>query len=302
MPAQQPFDEALVRQLQVPDGFTISVFATGLNDPRMLEVGPNGTVYVTRWHSDDVLALRDVDGDGRADTMRTVAADLDGVHGIDFHDGKLYLASPTMIWTVRIRSDRSSEENNAKEKRLGGRPRVIVDSLPDGGQHENQIVQFGPDGLLYVSVGSSCNDCAEANLLERATLMRFTADGERREVIVNGLRNTIGFDWHPVTNELWGMDNGSDAHGDDVPPEELNQIKVGANYGWPICYAERIVDPMTRDPPRLLALRPGESEPLLQPITREEYCAQTEPSVLGYQAHAAPIWMQFYDAAQFPAQ
>ena len=308
-PAQRPFDASVLQQLRVPSGFSVSVFATGLVDPRMIEVGPDGTVYVTRWHSDDVLALRDTNSDGRADTMRTVATDLDGVHGLDLHDGNLYLASPSDHLDPASPSDGSSGEENRQcnppcpsEKTVQQQPRVIVDDLPDGGQHENRVLQFGPDGLLYVSVGSSCNDCAEANQLERATIMRFTADGHEREIVANGLRNTIGFDWHPVTNELWGMDNGSDFHGDNVPPEELNRILPGANYGWPICYGERVVDPLTTDSPRLMALRPGQSEPILRPITRQEYCAQTEPSVLTYQAHTAPLWMQFYEGTQFPAE
>ncbi len=204
--------------------------------------------------------------------------------------------------SVEGENDNSNPTLTPKSRRSQQQPRVIVDDLPDGGQHENRVLQFGPDGLLYVSVGSSCNDCAEANQLERATLMRFTAEGREREIVANGLRNTIGFDWHPVTNELWGMDNGSDFHGDEVPPEELNRILPGANYGWPICYGERVVDPLTTDSSRLMALRPGQSEPILRPITRQEYCAQTEPSVLTYQAHTAPLWMQFYEGTQFPAE
>jgi glucose/arabinose dehydrogenase len=278
--------EALLPHLRLPPGFRISLFATGLGKPRMMEVAPDGTLLVTRRDVGDVVALRDADGDGVAEQQRTFLSGLPGVHGIDIRQGQVFLASQTTLW-------RSPLENPRAE--------VLVKGLPDGGQHANRMLRFGPDGAMYVSVGSSCNDCAEDNQLERATLIRYSADGRQRAVIANGLRNTIGYDWHPATHALWGMDHGSDFRGETLPPEELNLIEPGRNYGWPICYAERQVDEMTLALPERMALRPGEREPIGRPMTREDYCARTEPSRLTLPAHSAPMAMRFYRGGEFPA-
>lgn len=286
-PAQAQFSEAIARRLRLPPGFRVGVWASGLGHPRMIEVAGDGTVYVTRRDEGDVLALRDSDGDGRADQRGAFASNLPNVHGIALaDDDRLYLASSTTVW-------RTPRTSVALE--------TIVSGLPDGGQHGNRMVRIGPDRMLYVSVGSSCNDCAEQNQLERATMIRYTPDGRQREVIANGLRNTIGYDWHPATRELWGMDHGSDFRGDRTPPEELNRIQPGNNYGWPICFAERRVDEMTNAPPSRMALKPGVSEPIGTPISREDYCARTTPSVQTTQAHSAPMAMRFYTGSMFPA-
>jgi len=286
-PAQAPFSDAIARRLRVPPGFRVDVWASGLGHPRMIEVADDGTVYVTRRDEGDVLALRDSNGDGRADQRSVFAAKLPNVHGVALHNGWLYLASSTTVW---------------RTPRDVAAPQAIVTGLPDGGQHGNRMVRFGPDGMMYVSVGSSCNDCAEQNQLERATMIRYTSDGRQREIIANGLRNTIGYDWNPATGALWGMDHGSDFRGDRTPPEELNRIEAGKNYGWPICFAERRVDEMTNSPPERMALKPGQAEPIGTPLSREEYCAQTAPSVLTTQAHAAPMAMRFYVGQRFPQQ
>jgi glucose/arabinose dehydrogenase len=286
-PGQAEGGEAVLARLHVPEGFTVSVFASGLEAPRMMAVAMDGTVYVTSREAGTVTALRDADGNGVAEETTLFADQLPGVHGIDQRNGNLYLASSATIWVTP-----TSAAN----------PQPLVTGLPDGGQHPNRMLRFGPDDLLYVSIGSSCNDCAEENQLERATLIRYSADGQSREVVANGLRNTIGYDWHPQTGALWGMDHGSDFRGDELPPEELNEIEAGSNYGWPICYGERAVDPMTQARPRDMALQPGQSRPSLQDLTREQYCAQTEPAVLTAAAHSAPMALQFYRGTQFPPE
>lgn len=290
-PAVVDLGESVLERLRVPHGFEVSIFARNLGAPRMMEVGADGTVYVTRRETGDVVALRDGDGDGRAEHVHQIARELPNVHGIDIHDGKLYLASSTTVWTAPL---------DAAAPSAVVTPRVLIDHLPDGGQHGNRTLRFGPDGWMYVSIGSSCNDCAEQNQLERATLTRYTPDGLHREFIANGLRNTIGYDWHPRTQGLWGMDHGSDFRGDTIPPEELNRIEPGRNYGWPICYGAQVVDAMTNAQPGQLALQPGQAGPSRQSLTREQYCALTEPSVLTHTAHAAPMAMRFYDGKQFP--
>jgi Cu/Zn superoxide dismutase len=176
------------------------------------------------------------------------------------------------------------------EAGFDGRPgptRMILDGLPNGGQHARRTIAFGPDGMMYISVGSTCNDCVEPNP-ESATMLRVSPNGGTRTVYAKGLRNTLGWAWHPQTRELWGFDHGSDFRGNDVPPEELNLIREGGNYGWPFCYGERVVDRWSHyDPPGM---------------TPSAYCASTEPAALTYQAHSAPIGFAFYTGTQFPSQ
>ncbi len=278
-PEQRKFDESLLKNLQVPDGFEVNVFAQDLKNPRMMAVGEDGTVYVTRQKQNDVLALNDADGDGRAEAPRTVVSNLEQVHGIDLHENRLYLASPTKVWAADLGDDGAV-----------GKPRLLIDDLPDGGQHRGRTLAFGPDGMMYISVGSSCNDCAEANP-RHATMLRAQADGSARTVYARGLRNTIGFGWHPATKEMWGMENGSDYKGDELPPEELNRIKQDGNYGWPICYGKQVADEMTVAEPKDI---------IGKEISKQDYCKTTEPAVLNYEAHSAPIGMVFYDADRFP--
>ncbi|MBA3504347.1 MAG: PQQ-dependent sugar dehydrogenase [Betaproteobacteria bacterium] len=279
-PAERPFTDELVKTLKVPAGFQVNVFAKGLENPRMMRVGEDGTVYVTRQKQNDVLALVDRDGDGVADgAPRTVVSNLNQVHGVALFENKLYLAAPTMVWSAQLSADGSI-----------GSPQVLISNLPDGGQHRGRTIGIGPDRLLYISIGSSCNDCAEANP-NHATMMRARLDGSEVKVFARGLRDTIGFDWHPVSGELWGADNGADWKGDQIPPEELNWIKEGGNYGWPICYGKRIVDEATIAEPK---------DVTQEDIDKKAYCARTEPAVLTYDADAAPIGMVFYNANQFP--
>ncbi len=273
-PASKEPTDALVKTLRLPPGFSIAVFARDLGDARMLAVTPDGSVLLTRPDQGDVLRLRDADGDGRAEKRERLVGDLAGVHGIAIRDGQLYLATPRTVYVMPLAAP------------AGAAPRVVVDHLPEGGRHPRRTMGFGPDGALYVSVGSDCNDCRETDP-EHATILRVDLGSGTRRIFARGLRNTIGFDWQPKTHELWGMDNGSDWRGDDLPPEELNHLADGKDYGWPYVYAKRVVDALAEDPPH---------------TTKEAYAAGTEPAVLGYQAHSAPIAMVFYTGSQFPAE
>jgi glucose/arabinose dehydrogenase len=161
-----------------------------------------------------------------------------------------------------------------------------VDDLPDGGQHPNRTLAVGPDSMLYVSIGSSCDACAETNP-EHATILRTGLDGSGRAVFARGLRNTLGFGFHPTTGALWGMDQGSDWRGDDLPPEELNLIEQGNDYGWPYCFGDAQPDPIIQDPPG---------------TTKAAYCASTEPATLEVQAHGSPIGLAFYTGTAFPIE
>ena len=164
---------------------------------------------------------------------------------------------------------------------------MLINNLPDGGQHPNRTIAFGPDGMLYITVGSTCNACDEPND-EHATILRSQPDGSNRTIYAEGLRNTIGFGWHPQTRELWGMDHGSDWRGNDQPPEELNRIQQGEHFGWPFCWGDRRPDVYLSAEPK--------------GTTKEEFCAKTQPPVLTYTAHSAPLGMVFYTGSQFPQE
>ena len=219
-----------IARLQVPPGFTVGVFARGLGNARMMVVGDDGTVYVSRPETADVIALRAQNG--RADgEPRRILSNLDRAHGLALAGRRLYAAGVKKVVTAEIGAD----------GRVGDW-RTLVDDLPDGGQHGKRTIAVGPDGKLYISIGSACNACDETNP-EHATLLSMAAEGGPRAVFARGLRNTIGFAWHPETRELWGMDHGSDWRGEDQPPEELNQLAQGGDYGWPLCFGDRRPDP-----------------------------------------------------------
>ncbi|MFD1143142.1 PQQ-dependent sugar dehydrogenase [Larkinella insperata] len=271
-PKQLQATPANVAQLTVPAGFTIHKFAEGLGKPRMMAVGANGSVYVTDREAGTVTLLQDKNKDGKAEVVKTVAR-RKNMHGITIRDNKLYLITVNEVYTAAIKPDGTL-----------GSLQEIMKGLPDGGQHGNRTLHFGPDGMLYVSIGSTCNACKETSG-ESATMIQAKADGSRRRIYAKGLRNTIGFDWHPQTKELWGFDHGIDWLGDDEQKEELNRITDGADYGWPYVYADGKFE-MHFDP---------------QGMTHEEYARKTTKPVLLYDAHAAPMSMLFYTGSQFPA-
>jgi Raf kinase inhibitor-like YbhB/YbcL family protein len=188
------------------------------------------------------------------------------VHGLAIHKGKLYLVTVKEVFVGAIRPDGQLEPLQ-----------MIIGDLPDAGQHPNRTIAFGPDDMLYISVGSTCNACNESNQ-ENAALLRASPDGKSRTIFAKGLRNTIGFAWHPETGELWGMDHGIDFLGDDEQPEELNKIEAGKQYGWPHVYGDGGINPQTTPV--------GE-------MTKEQWKAISVPMNSGYTAHAAPMQMVF---------
>ncbi len=266
-------DEALADLIRVPDGFEVTVVGRDLGNTRMLAVSEGGYVYATRRTEADVIRLIDMDGDGRFEDFAIVAA-RPGMHGIAIDGDTVYLATVNEVFRTSI----------AKNGDFGPLEKLI-DDLPDGGQHPNRTLAVGPDGKLYISVGSTCNACAETSP-ESATLLRAEPDGSSRTIFASGLRNTIGFGWHPVTGVLWGADHGTDWLGDEEQLEEFNHIEQGKQFGWPYIYDFSKFNPQDNPP---------------EGMTLEQWAELSEEPVLGYTAHAAPMQMVFHSGAAMPA-
>jgi glucose/arabinose dehydrogenase len=268
----EPTDER-VGSLQAPPGFRVEKFAEGLGKPRILAAAADGSVYVTRREPGDLVLLKDNDNDGRADSM-TVVARKEDLHGIAIHGDRLYLATVTELFVADRRNDGSV-----------GELKKIIGDLPDGGQHPNRTLGVGPDGTLYISIGSTCNECDEPNE-EHATILRTKTDGSDRKIFASGLRNTVGFGWHPETKQLWGFDHGTDWLGDDAQREELNLIEEGQKYGWPYVFDERMLNPRISPDGK----------------TNEQWAKESRAPVSFYTPHAAPMQMVFYTGSQFPSE
>lgn len=274
-PAKVDATPARIAALKAPAGFSVTAFATGLKNARILAVAPNGDIYLSRRDQGDVLLLRDTNGDGRADGAPVTVVSRAGAHGLAIRDNKLYLVTVKELFVADIQKDGTL-----------GELKMLVGDLPDAGQHPNRTIAFGPDGMLYLSVGSTCNVCNENNP-ENATLLRMTPDGQQRSIFATGLRNTIGFGWQPQTGELWGFDHGIDFLGDTQQQEEVNKIELGKMYGWPHVYGAGEIYP--------------QSTPVGN-ITKEQWKARSTPMVVGWNAHAAPMQLVFYTGTGFPSE
>jgi glucose/arabinose dehydrogenase len=273
-PAVQGATDANIAQLRVPAGFKINKFADGVGKPRILVADANGHIYASDREAGIVMLLTDANNDGVSDGVKTVAT-IKQAHGLSLHKGKMYIVAVREVYVADVNGDGTL-----------GVPKILIDDLPDGGQHPNRTIAFGPDNKMYISVGSTCNSCPEPNP-ENATMLRAEEDGSNRKIFAKGLRNTIGYAWHPETNALWGMDHGIDWLGDDEQKEEVNQIAQGADYGWPYIYGEGKYNPGDR--PK------GDT-------TYKQYLQKTTLPALTYQAHSAPMAMAFYSGAMFPGE
>jgi glucose/arabinose dehydrogenase len=256
--------------LTVPPGFTISVYAEHVNGAREMALGARGTVFVGS-QSGSVHAVVDRDQDHKADAVMTIAKGLNSPNGVAFHDGALYVAEIHRI----LRFDQIEEHLDNPPQ-----PVVVTDRLPSDRWHGWKFIAFGPDGLLYVPVGAPCNVCERPE--PYASLLRMNPDGSTVEVFARGIRNTVGFDWHPVTKELWFTDNGRDMLGDNLPPDELNHAtKLGQHFGFPYCHAGEIADPE---------------------FGQNRNCSEFTPPAQKLGAHVAAIGMRFYTGSMFPQE
>lgn len=274
-PGEEEPNDKYIAALKLPSGFKIAKFAEGLEKPRMMAVALNGDVYVTRRDpQNDVWLLRDANGDGVAEEKKQVAK-IQDVHGVAVRDGKIYLAAIRNLYVADIQSDGTL-----------GEMKTLYSDLPDAGQHPNRTMAFDKNGELFLSVGSTANATWEGNK-ENATILRVKIDGSDRSIFASGLRNTIGFDWHPQTGEMWGMDHGIDWLGDESQREELNRIVEGKKYGWPFVFEDGKRNP------------PNNPQEYLK-VSWEEYAKQCEPPVMTYDPHSAPMNLRFYTGNQFP--
>ena len=253
--------DRVTAELSVPDGFRIEVYASGLPSVRTLKAGPDGQLYAVLSEEGRIVRL---DLTARQASPRVVAEDLNRPYGLAFRGKDLYVGEEHQV--VRLTGPDFSVRT------------VIVPRLPRGGHWTREIV-FGADGMLYVSVGSSCNICEEADA-RRAAVSRYRPDGSGGEIVARGLRNAVGLALHPETGAIWASQNERDNLGEDLPPEEINIISDGEDFGWPYCYGRRIPNPEYAD--------------------RVGRCASSTPPALEMQAHSAPLGMTFYTGAQFP--
>lgn len=261
-----------INRISLPDGFSISVFASGIENARSMCMGSEGVIFVGSRDEGNVYAVKDTDGDYQADSILVIASGLNRPNGVAFRDGALYVAEVSKIWRF---------DNIEKNLNRPPKPVLISDAFPDESHHGWKYIAFGPDGKLYVPVGAPCNICEKED--ERfASIMRMNPDGTGLEVFASGIRNTVGFDWHPETGALWFTDNGRDWMGDDLPPCELNSApEQGMHFGYPYCHGGTIADPEF-----------GSKFP----------CKDFTPPVQNLGAHVAPLGMLFYTGNMFPAE
>jgi glucose/arabinose dehydrogenase len=258
-----------LERIKLPPGFRIELAAEDVPGARSMTRSPSGVLYVGTRGAGSVYALRDVDGDGRYEKVHTLARGLNMPNGVAFRDGALYVAEVHRL----LRYD-------DVERRLDDPPAPrVVATFPDKTHHGWRYIAFGPDGKLYVPFGAPCNVCDEPGF---AVINRMNANGGEREVVARGVRNTVGFDWHPKTGELWFTDNGRDWLGDDRPACELNRVaEPGQHFGFPYCHAGDIADPE---------------------YGKGRRCGDYVPPALKLGPHVAPLGMRFYTGGMFPAE
>ncbi|HYV19815.1 MAG TPA: sorbosone dehydrogenase family protein [Verrucomicrobiae bacterium] len=262
--------------IKLPPGFSIAPYATGVPNARSMTQGPKGVLFVgTRVNRGKVYAVLDRDGDGRAEKVVTVASGLNMPNGVAWRDGALYVAEISRV----LRFDGLPAWLDGPAGAPAPKPAIVRDDFPTDTHHGWKFIRFGPDGLLYVPVGAPCNVCDEKDP-RYASITRMKPDGSGFEIFARGIRNSVGFDWHPETHELWFTDNGRDMLGDDRPPDELNRApKSGMDFGFPACHGGDIPDPQ---------------------FGKETGCAGTTPPEQKLGPHVAALGMRFYTGTMFP--
>ncbi|MEN0003829.1 MAG: sorbosone dehydrogenase family protein [Bacteroidota bacterium] len=260
-----------LNKIKLPDGFKIEVYADGVVNARSMALSPNGTLFVGTRGEGSVYAVKDIDGDMKADKVYTLAKNLRMPNGVAFKDGALYVAEVSRI--LRFDNIEAQLDNPPA-------PKVVFDKYPTESHHGWKYIAFGPDDKLYVPVGAPCNICESEDRVFN-TITRMNPDGTGMEIVQEGIRNTVGFTWHPETKELWFTDNGRDWLGDDIPACELNHApKDNMHFGYPYCHQGNMADPE---------------------FGKKRSCTEFTPPIQNLGPHVAPLGLEFYTANQFPA-
>ena len=272
VPAMANDFSGVLEKINLPDGFKIEVFAE-MPKARSIEVAkPNGVVFVGSRHG-YIYSMVDSNRDGVADEVRERVTGLNVPNGVAVQDSILYVGMQDRIanWPVPAEFDTALPLDPLL---------TIHDGIDAGFLHGWRYIGFGPDRKLYVSLGAPCNICdLEANT---GKIIRMNADGSDVEVVADGVRNSVGFDWHPVTGDLWFTDNGADGMGDDTPPDELNRVTtVGEHFGFPYF---------------------GGKDTKLAGYEDKEPMGDVTPAVIEFQAHSANLGIEFYNGGMFPAE
>jgi glucose/arabinose dehydrogenase len=264
-----PTGNPAVIQPDLPDGLTSTIFAEGLNGPRFMTVGPDGTLFVAERGLNRIVALPDRNADGRADESITIAEGLDRPSSLVFRPGtsQLYVGETSRVSRFTLDGLRVVEQN------------VVIPDLPTTRVHFSTTVLFDQQDGLYVSVGSSCNVCIEGDP-RLATVWRYDADGTNGRLFTAGLRNAVGLALNPTNGDVWATNNGRDLLGNDIPPEAIYVLQDGADAGWPRCHSGDIPDPE-------FGTSPDACEGVLAPAVE-------------IQAHSAPLGLTFYNHTLMP--
>lgn len=264
----QSTEDLKLEELILPEGFKIELFAR-VNNARSMALSPSGVLYVGNRGGDKVYALRDTNGDFVADERYVLDTGLRMPNGVAFKDGDLYVAEVSSLWRYpNIEADFSNVTKT-----------LIYDDYPTDGHHGWKFIDFGPDGKLYIPVGAPCNICESKDSVY-ASITRMNPDGTDREVYASGVRNTVGFTWHPETGVMYFTDNGRDTLGDTIPPCELNKItEAGQHFGFPYCHGGYVKDPEF-----------GDKYP----------CEDFEKPVQNLGPHVAPLGVKFNTGTMFP--
>lgn len=259
-----------LEDIELPDGFTIDLYAGEVKNARSMDYSPNGTLFVGTRDEGKVYALKDTDGDYKADKKYVLAEGLNMPNGVALRNGDLYVAEVSRI--LKFPNIESRLDNP-------GEPEVVFDDYPTESHHGWKYIAFGPDDKLYVPVGAPCNICKSEDEVF-ASITRMNPDGSDMEVVQHGIRNTVGFTWHPATQDLWFTDNGRDWMGDNKPDCELNYApQEGLHFGYPYCHQGNIPDPEFGD---------------------QRDCSEFTPPVQKLGPHVAPLGLEFYTGDQFP--